>query len=105
VFHLIALAMYIFYESSSLLVRHVSPERSLAVIVIASISVIFMPRLARAKRRVACKIGSRAMHADPKQADFCSSFPRVFWVACCRMRCSVGGGCIRLPDWRWSQSL
>jgi divalent metal cation (Fe/Co/Zn/Cd) transporter len=68
----IALAMYILYGSSSLLVRHVPPERSIAGIVIASISVIVMPLLARAKRRVAVQIGSRAMHADSKQADFCS---------------------------------
>jgi divalent metal cation (Fe/Co/Zn/Cd) transporter len=68
----IALAMYILYESSSMLVRHVSPERSIAGIVIASISVIVMPLLARAKRQVAVQIGSRAMHADSKQADFCS---------------------------------
>jgi divalent metal cation (Fe/Co/Zn/Cd) transporter len=68
----IALAMYILYESSSLLVRHVPPERSIAGIVIASISVIVMPLLARAKRRVAVHIGSRAMNADSKQADFCS---------------------------------
>ena len=68
----IALAMYILYESSSMLVRHVPPERSIAGIVIASISVIVMPLLARAKRQVAFQIGSRAMHADSKQADFCS---------------------------------
>jgi divalent metal cation (Fe/Co/Zn/Cd) transporter len=68
----IALAMYILYESSSMLVRHVPPERSIAGIVIASISMIVMPLLARAKRRVAGQIGSRAMHADSKQADFCS---------------------------------
>jgi divalent metal cation (Fe/Co/Zn/Cd) transporter len=55
-----------------MLVRHVPPERSIAGIVIASISVIVMPLLARAKRRVAVQIGSRAMHADSKQADFCS---------------------------------
>ena len=68
----IALALYILYESSSTLIRHVPPERSIAGIVIASISVIVMPLLARAKRRVARQIGSGAMHADSKQADFCT---------------------------------
>ena len=68
----IALALYILYESSSMLVRHVPPERSIAGVVIASASVIVMPLLARAKRRVAVQIGSEAMHADSKQADFCS---------------------------------
>ena len=55
-----------------MLIRHVPPERSIAGIVIAAISVIVMPLLARAKRRVARQIGSGAMHADSKQADFCS---------------------------------
>lgn len=68
----IALALYILYESSAMLIRHVPPERSIAGIVIAAISVIVMPLLARAKRRVARQIGSGAMHADSKQADFCS---------------------------------
>jgi divalent metal cation (Fe/Co/Zn/Cd) transporter len=68
----IALALYILYESSSTLIRQVPPERSIAGIVIASASVIVMPLLARAKRRAARQIGSGAMHADSKQADFCA---------------------------------
>ena len=55
-----------------MIIRHVPPERSIAGIVIAAISVIVMPLLARAKRRVASQLGSEAMHADSKQADFCS---------------------------------
>lgn len=68
----IALALYILYESGSMLIRHVPPKRSIFGIVIAAISVIVMPLLARAKRRVARQLGSEAMHADSKQADFCS---------------------------------
>jgi divalent metal cation (Fe/Co/Zn/Cd) transporter len=68
----IALALYILYESGSMLIRHVPPKRSIFGIVIAAVSVIVMPLLARAKRRVARQIGSGAMHADSKQADFCS---------------------------------
>jgi divalent metal cation (Fe/Co/Zn/Cd) transporter len=68
---LVALALYLLYESSSTLIRHVPPKRSIAGIVIAIISVIVMPLLARAKRRVARQLGSGAMHADSRQADFC----------------------------------
>jgi divalent metal cation (Fe/Co/Zn/Cd) transporter len=68
----VALALYILYESSSMLIRHVPPERSIAGIAIAAISVIVMPLLARAKRRVARQIGSEAMRADSRQADFCT---------------------------------
>ncbi len=68
----IALALYIVYESSSTLIRHVPPERSIAGFAIATASVIIMPLLARAKRQVARQIGSGAMHANSKQADFCA---------------------------------
>jgi len=39
---------------------------------IAALSVVVMPLLARAKRRVASGIGSGAMHADSRQTDFCT---------------------------------
>jgi divalent metal cation (Fe/Co/Zn/Cd) transporter len=76
----IALALYILYESGSMLIRHVPPKRSIFGIVIAAISVIVMPLLARAKRRVARQIGSGAMHADSKQADFCSCLSATLLV-------------------------
>jgi divalent metal cation (Fe/Co/Zn/Cd) transporter len=67
----IALALYIAYQSLATLVRHEAPERSIPGIVLAATSVVVMPLLARAKRRVATGIGSGAMRADSKQADFC----------------------------------
>ena len=68
----IALAAYIAYESGSTLIRHEAPERSIPGIFIAAMSVMVMPLLARAKRRVAAGIGSGAMHADSRQTDFCT---------------------------------
>jgi divalent metal cation (Fe/Co/Zn/Cd) transporter len=68
----IALAIYISYESASTLVFHNAPERSVPGIIVAAVSVIAMPLLARAKRRVAAGIGSAAMQADSRQADFCT---------------------------------
>src|SRR5207237_8495362 len=41
-------------------------------IVIAGRSLVVMPLLARAKRRVARGIGSAAMYADSRQTDFCT---------------------------------
>jgi divalent metal cation (Fe/Co/Zn/Cd) transporter len=67
----LALAAYILYESTSALIGRVVPERSLPGIVIAALSVMVMPLLARAKRRVAAGIGSGAMQADSRQTDFC----------------------------------
>lgn len=68
----LALGAYVLVESGSTLVRHEPPERSVAGIVVAAVSVIVMPILARAKRRVAAGIGSGAMHADSRQTDFCT---------------------------------
>ncbi len=68
----VALALYIAYESGSTLIGHEIPERSIPGIIVAAVSVVVMPLLARAKRRVAAGIGSGAMNADSKQADFCA---------------------------------
>jgi divalent metal cation (Fe/Co/Zn/Cd) transporter len=68
----IALAVYILYESGSTLIRHEAPERSIPGIIIAAVSLVVMPVLAQAKRRVAVGIGSAAMQADSRQTDFCT---------------------------------
>jgi divalent metal cation (Fe/Co/Zn/Cd) transporter len=68
----LALAAYIAYESGSTLIRHEAPERSIPGIIVAAVSVVVMPWLARAKRRVAAGIESGAMNADSRQADFCT---------------------------------
>lgn len=67
----IALAAYIVWESSSTLIHHEAPERSIAGVVVAAAAIVVMPLLARAKRRVASALGSGAMHADSRQTDFC----------------------------------
>src|SRR5712692_7395501 len=58
---LVALAVYIIYESASALLRGRSPEASIPGIVLAIVTVIAMPLLAREKRRVAAILGSRAL--------------------------------------------
>ena len=68
----IALAAYILYDSGSCLLRREPPDRSIPGIVIAAVSLVAMPLLARAKRRVAADIGSAAMKADSRQTDFCA---------------------------------
>jgi divalent metal cation (Fe/Co/Zn/Cd) transporter len=67
-----ALSIYIVYDSGSSLLRHEAPERSIPGIIIAAVSVVVMPLLAAAKRRVATAIGSAAMRADSRQTDFCT---------------------------------
>ncbi len=67
----VALAVYIAYEAGEALWRRQAPERSLAGIVLALLSLVAMPLLARGKRRVAAALNSAAMKADAKQTDFC----------------------------------
>lgn len=68
---LLALAVYIAADSARALWFHEVPRPSIAGIAIAVAAMIVMPLLARAKRRVAGRIDSRALQADARQADFC----------------------------------
>jgi divalent metal cation (Fe/Co/Zn/Cd) transporter len=68
----VALALYIGYESVSDMLRQQAPDRSIPGIVLACLSLIVMPLLARAKRKVGTALGSAAMHADARQTDFCT---------------------------------
>jgi divalent metal cation (Fe/Co/Zn/Cd) transporter len=67
----IALAVYVAYESVSGLIRKTAPEHSIPGIVLACVSLIAMPILSRAKKRIGNALSSPAMKADAKQADFC----------------------------------
>jgi divalent metal cation (Fe/Co/Zn/Cd) transporter len=67
----IALSLYITYDSLHSLISRKPPEHSIAGIAVAIASLVVMPLLARAKRGVAQQLGSAALQADAKQADFC----------------------------------
>jgi divalent metal cation (Fe/Co/Zn/Cd) transporter len=67
----LSLAVYLTYESAHTLLKRESPERSIPGIAIACVSLVAMPLLSRAKKRVGMQLGSRAMHADAVQTDFC----------------------------------
>ncbi len=67
-----SLAVYVAAESLRALWTKAQPERSIPGILIALAAMVVMPMLGRAKRRVATQMGSRALHADSRQADFCA---------------------------------
>src|SRR6266699_650252 len=67
----LALAVYVAYESVFDLIDRKAPEHSLAGIMLACVSLVVMPILSRAKKRVGSELGSAAMRADAKQTDFC----------------------------------
>jgi len=71
------LAAYIAYESVLDLWSRRAPEHSIPGIVLACVSLVVMPLLSRAKRKVGRALGSAAMHADAKQTEFCTYLSAV----------------------------
>ena len=66
------LAAYILYESGSKLIHHEMPEKTMAGIVIATLSLLVMPVLGLKKRSLAKKMGSRALEADAVETLVCA---------------------------------
>lgn len=66
------LAAYVCFEAVKSLVTSELPKASVPGIVLAAVSLIVMPLLARAKRRVAANIASHALKADSRQSDICA---------------------------------
>jgi divalent metal cation (Fe/Co/Zn/Cd) transporter len=68
----IALAAYVTADGAKSLYFRERPDRSLIGILILTLSVFIMPVLARAKRRVARQLDSRALEADAQQTSLCA---------------------------------
>ncbi len=89
----LALAAYVAYESAEALIAREPPRVSYVGVGLAVASVIVMPLLARAKRRVAVRLASRAMRADSKQSDICAYLSAILLV---------GLGANALIGWWWA---
>ena len=74
------LAAYVGVEAVKSLVTREPPDASIPGIVLSVLSLIVMPLLARAKRRVAADIGSRALVADSRQTDLCAYLSAILLV-------------------------
>lgn len=92
----IALALYILIDAAHSLVLRQPPERSVPGIIIAALSVVIMPALARAKHRVAVALGSRALSADAMQSSLCT------WLSAIVL---VGLGLNALFGWWWADPI
>ncbi len=68
----LVLAAYVASDAVKSLVMREPPQASYLGIAIAALSLVVMPLLARAKRRVAAEINSRALQADSRQTDLCA---------------------------------
>lgn len=66
------LAAYVGFDAVKALIVREPPEASYIGITLAALSMVAMPLLARAKRKVATTINSRAMTADSRQTDLCA---------------------------------
>jgi divalent metal cation (Fe/Co/Zn/Cd) transporter len=68
----LALAAYVVVESVMTLWEREAPEASLVGLSILILSVAVMPLIARASRKVARALGSRALEADAAQTSLCA---------------------------------
>jgi divalent metal cation (Fe/Co/Zn/Cd) transporter len=68
----LALAAYVAFDAGKSLLLREPPEESYVGIGLAALSLVVMPLLARAKRRVAAGLNSRALEADSRQTDICA---------------------------------
>ena len=76
----LALTAYITYESARDLWSKKAPEHSIPGIILACVSLLVMPLLSRAKRKVGRALGSAAMHADAKQTEFCTYLSAILLI-------------------------
>lgn len=77
---LLALSLYIAVEAVKTLIEQEAPSVSYVGMGIAVAALIVMPLLARAKRRVAAGIESRALVADSLQTDVCAWLSAILLV-------------------------
>lgn len=66
------LAGYIVFDAAKSLTLREPPDESVVGIAIAALSLVIMPLLVRAKRRVAAAINSKALNADATQTALCT---------------------------------
>ncbi|MEK6321883.1 MAG: cation transporter [Acidobacteriota bacterium] len=92
----LALALFVSYDSIKSLLNRDPPDESVPGIILAAASLIVMPLLVRAKRRIARDISSRAMAADAKQTEVCTYLSAIL----------LGGLLLNaLFGWWWADPL
>ena len=92
----VALALYVAFDGISDLAARKAPAHSVPGILLACASLVVMPLLSRAKRKVGKALGSAAMHADARQTEFCTYLSAIL----------LGGlGLNLLWGWWWADPL
>ena len=93
---LFLLAAYIALDAATALWSRRVPQPSMVGIVLTTVSIVAMQWLARAKRRAARRLGSRALEADAFQTTAC------FWLS---MVTLVGLGLNAALGWWWGDPV
>jgi divalent metal cation (Fe/Co/Zn/Cd) transporter len=92
----IALAVYVAVDGVKSLYLGEQPDRSWFGLIVLALSVIVMPALAWAKRRVAISIQSKALEAEANQTSLCAYLSVI----------ALGGvGLNALLGWWWADSV
>jgi divalent metal cation (Fe/Co/Zn/Cd) transporter len=92
----VALAAYVWIDGVTDLVERARPEASVPGLVLAMVSVVLMPWLARQKRALAPALGSLAVSADAQQTSLCALLSAVL---------IVGLGLNTLFGWWWADPV
>ncbi len=74
------LAAYVTFDAVKALIYQEPPDASYVGIGLAVVSMLIMPVLARAKKNVGVKLGSRAMVSDSKQTNVCAYLSVILLV-------------------------
>jgi divalent metal cation (Fe/Co/Zn/Cd) transporter len=90
------LAAYVGVESVRDLIGRHEPETSIVGIILAGLSLVVMPLLARAKRRLAPVLGSRAAASEANQTSLCALLSAVLLV---------GLGLNAVLGWWWADPV
>lgn len=92
----LALAMYVTYDAADALLGREAPRESPVGVVLAAASLVVMPLLVRAKRQVARRLGSSALHAEATQTLMCTYLSAIL----------LGGLLLNaLLGWWWADPL
>jgi divalent metal cation (Fe/Co/Zn/Cd) transporter len=95
-FSFLLLAAYIAFEAARSLLEREPPQPSSVGIGLSCASLVVMPLLARAKRRVAVRLSSRALRADSRQTDLCAYLSAIL----------LGGLTLNaLAGWWWADPV
>lgn len=92
----LALAAWVGWDALGAILNRDAPDESMVGIVLAAVSLVVMPLLARAKRDVARGLGSSALHADSRQTDLCAYLSAIL----------LGGLALNaLLGWWWADPI